>query len=70
MTDTVKLTAPLRYVPAGQVHPVEIPAGTEVEGRAAELAKATGIAEPIPEVPTGTAAGRRAKAAAAAPETK
>lgn len=66
----VKLTAPLRYVPAGQVYPVDIPAGTEVEGRAAELAVATGIAEPSTSATAPAPAGRKAKAAAAAPENK
>lgn len=67
----VKLTSPLRYVPAGHVYPVEIPAGTEVEGRAAEIAKATGIGEEVPApAPAGSAPARKSKASVSAPETK
>lgn len=62
MSDKVTLKGILRYVPAGQVYPVDVPAGTEVEGRAAELALALGIAEPVKD--------RKSKAAAAAPENK
>lgn len=64
-----KLAKDFRVVVPGRVYPETLPAGTEVDGKLAEMARACGVLEgSAPAVVEAPAAPKARKAARKAPE--